>query len=320
MRAPLPLLMLSPALWVACADGPASETGTPLPPPCTDCAITDAHNYSLTSEMVGDVVKLKALTDATIDWSGLSVDVQGHGVQPTDVTQVLLVAFAELPPEAVMEGLARDQLTQSEVAIYVICEPEGATSCDLSDFGILSSTFDVEQYFLPSVQTWMVVPTRPGQQGGFSFLFLQADDGATATTATVTNTSASLEVDVDLASALPLVVPPGEAAIQLDWSGLTTDGLGNAMEARTIDQLWVARYDRPVSSLEGAIFDLELDALDLYTLDLAGGTSASLADLQGDTPFTGITTDSTWLLALRCSTCTHPAPRFMATLVADDGG
>ena len=319
MPAPKLPLQLLPALIVGCASGPAAESGDPLPPPCTDCTITDAHNYQLTSEMVGDVVKLKALTDATIDWSGLTVDVQGHALQPTDVTQVLLVAFAEISPETVMDGLARDQLTQSEVAIYVICEPEGATSCNLSDFSILSSTFEVEEYFLPSVKTWMVVPTRPGQQGGFSFLFLQADEGATATAASITNTSATLEVDVDLASATPLVVPAGEAAIQLDWSGLTTDGLGNAMEARTIDQLWVARYDRPISSLEGAIFDLELDALDLYTLDLNGGTSASLADLQGAEPFSGVTSDSTWLLALRCSTCTHPAPRFMATLIADGG-
>lgn len=311
-----------PFLLALACTGDGADTapaGVELPPPCTSCALTDAHNYALTSEMDGAVVQLQAETDATIEWSALTEDVQGHAVAPGDVEQVLLVAFAEIPPQEVMDGLAADQLTQSEVAFYLICEPEGATSCQLSDFAILGSTFDVEEYFLPSVQTWMIIPTRPGQQGGFSFLFLQASDDSTATTASIDDETASLTVEVDLAGATPLVFPAGEAAIRLDWSGLETDGLGNPMEPRTIDQLWVARYDEPVSALEDKIFDLEIDAAELWTLDLSGGTSADLAALEGPRAFPGLAAGETWLLALRCSTCTHPAPRFMTTLVAAEG-
>ncbi len=323
MRPPLPHPLLIACALGACtgADQAPSggDSGADLGPPCSTCLLADEQNYSITSQMSVEVVQLEALSDATVDWSALQTDVQGHPVLPGEIDRVLLVAFAELPPDAVMEGLAQDQLTQSEVAFYLICEPEGATSCSLSDFAILGSTFDVETYFLPSVATWMIVPQTTGQQGGRSFLFLQAAEGVGRTEARITDQTGSLTVEVDLRGQRPLVLAAGDPAITLDWSGLTVDALGNPMQARTLDGLFVARYDATLAELEQRVFDLETDAAELWTMDLGSGTTADLSLMDGPRPFPGVAPGETWLMALRCSTCTHPAPRFMTALRATDG-
>lgn len=302
-------------LLAACTSTQDTGAGDPLPPPCSDCDLVDDNNYAMATTLTADVVQLQAETDATIDWSALTVDVQGHPVQDGDISQVLLVAFAELPPDEVAEGLAKDQLTQSEAAFYLICEAEGRTSCQLSEFSILGSSFDVAEYFLPQVQSWLLIPSNAGAQGGRSFLFVQANDDVTDTTARIDNDTSTLAASTDLLSLTPLVVPEGEPDIALDWTGLETDGLGNPMDPRTLTSLWVARYDEPIDVLEERLFDLELMANEIWTLDLAGGTDATTADLQGDRPFPGFSSDQTWLLSLRCTVCTHPAPRFITQVV-----
>jgi hypothetical protein len=71
-----------------------------------------------------------------------------------------------------------------------------------------------------------------------------------------------------------------------------------------------------VAEIEASFLDIELLASDLYTLQLDGGTTASLSGLvtaEGKV-FEGFDTSSTWLLALRCTRCTNPAPIFLTVL------
>ena len=66
-----------------------------------------------------------------------------------------------------------------------------------------------------------------------------------------------------------------------------------------------------VSALAEDFLDLEQLAEDRWELDVTGRTSASLGELDG---FGGVDADHRWLLALRCSTCRNPAPRFLTVL------
>ena len=298
-----------------CAAG--GDTGD-FGPGCSDCTLEDANNYSLSSTLDVDVFTLKAQTDAVIDWSGLTTDVQGQPVSPGDVDQVLLVAFLELEPEEIAAGLASDSLDQGDATLFVICSPEGVTRCALSDFSILGSSLDVEEVFLPDAATWLVALQTTGGVGARSFVFLKATEQATETTVSVGNDTAALSVDVDLRGLVPLAVLPG-AVPRLEWGELETDGLGNPMDLSSLDSLVVLRSAWDVDQAAASILDLEREAADSWSLALDGGVDADLAALEGDTAFTGFSDEGTWWLGFKCSGCTHPAPRFLTRVVLGEG-
>jgi hypothetical protein len=308
--------------WLASCGGP--EAGAPddtgeagYGPGCAECVLADGHNYSLSSTLDAEVYELAAQTDAIIDWSGLTVDVQGQPVAAGDVDRVVLVAFLQLSPDEIATGLATDTLQQSDATLFVVCEPDGATQCALSEFSILGSSLDVEEVFLADQGTWLVVPSTQGQVGGRTFAFLQASSTSTATTAAFDNETAALGVDVDLRSLDPLVVVEGGELI-VQWGALTQDGLGNPMQVSSLNQLLVARSPWAVSDVEANILDLERDATELWSMDLGGGAEADLSELVGPRPFEGLDGSGTWWLGLRCSGCQHPAPRFLTQMVLGD--
>ena len=104
----------------------------------------------------------------------------------------------------------------------------------------------------------------------------------------------------------------------LDWSDLTTDGRGNEFSHTSVDGIMVGRYESLTpSDLESQFLDLEYIADELWTMELTGGSTADLSDLSGDTPFTDFSGEGTWILALRCSLCSNPAPLFLTTLVPE---
>lgn len=120
--------------------------------------------------------------------------------------------------------------------------------------------------------------------------------------------STVLSVDVDLTSLQRPLVTTNTASLSLDWSQLTTNGFGRPWVSGDIDQVLLGRYDNyMVADLEDDFLDIEIDADQLWTLDLDGGSVADLSELAD---FSGCDDQATWLLALRCTTCTNPAPPF----------
>lgn len=311
-----PLLLSLSACLSGAGDGASlGDSGEAGPGPgCVDCVLRDTHNYTLSSTLDARVFALAPQTDAVLDWGGLAVDVQGQAVAPGDIDRVLLVAFLRLSPEEIAEGLAADRLAQSDAALFVTCAPQGATRCALSEFSILGSTLDVEEVFLADIGTWLVALTTGGSVGGRSFAFLQAVTGATATEARLDSHTAALAVDVDLGSLRPLAVARGVAPT-VSWAGLGRDGLGNPIQLSNLNELMVARSAWDARTVESHILDLEREAEEVWTLPLGGSPSADLSDLVGPRPFPGIDADGTWWLALRCTGCNHPAPRFLTRLI-----
>ncbi len=295
---------------VACA-GPA-DSGDPAPPACTDCALTDADNYTYSASLSADVVPVAAGQDVRVSWDGLDHDVHGHARgERFEVTQALLVAFGDLSPDEVLDKLASDALQQAAIALYASCTPTD-DGCDLSDFNVFGRTFELEQYFTQGSGTWLVILTSSSEPGGHAFVFLEPRDDSAARGVAVTDATSAIDVSVDLADRppVPIVV---DGASTLSWDAVTVDGLGNPLAAHQLDRLVVGAYpDLGLAELEGRVFDLEALADPLWEADIAGRTSISLGELADAADLEGLRSAEASLVALYCSSCLNPAPKIVA--------
>jgi hypothetical protein len=312
----LPLLprLLLPLLGAILAGGCVPVDDSAGIVPCTSCSLTDANNFAYSAALDIDVVPVAANAPVRIDWSGLTHDVQGHPLDlATDIAGARLIAFRDITPAAVARGLANDDLEQADVSLFVTCTPT-TPGCGLDEFGVLGNPVDVPTYFSEGSATWLVALTSTFEAGAAAFVFLEPKDASLVTSAAIGDDTSALDVDVDFASLTPVVVPAGEAALHLDWSGLTRDGLGNELSLDAIDGIFLGRYTESPAELEGRVFDLETLAAETWEAPVDGLRSLGLGTLRGDTVFAGIDDTSTWLLALRCSSCINPTPRFVTFL------
>jgi len=279
--------------------------------PCGECGLTDAQNYAYTSELSIGELPLPELVDSTVRWDGLTRDLRGDALDPID--EARLIAFRDLAPDEIAWALSHDALYQADVALYVTCATT-AGRCALSEFGMMGNALGIQDYFEAGSATWLLVLGQAGglQVEGLAFLSPQADGAAPE--AVVTDDTSRLDVEVDLHSLTPVVVAPFETGIRLDWSGLAHDGLGDALDPDTVDELWVGRFAQTPAELEVRIFELESLAESSWTAIVSGTTSASLTQLEGTAPFAGIDRTGTWVAALRCHGCTNPAPRLLTFL------
>jgi hypothetical protein len=307
---PLPLLAL--LCFTACEpDGGGEE---PVDPP-RQTALIDAHSFNYQATMVAAEQALAEYNDSTISWDDLGQDVHGRPLDPLlDVDDATLLLFPDLTRAEVSDGLVKDQLQQSDVGLFMICTPDDS-SCRLDEFGILGSYPGIAEYFEEDQGSWLVMLGADDEVGGLAYLFLRPDAGSSATTATIEDETSALFLDVDLRSTLPVPVA-ADGDTELDWSGLTRDGLGNDIPLYKLDELLLGRYDVGLETIEEQFYDLEALAETLWTLEVPQIDSAHLSELTtaAGEPFEGFTGEATWLLAIRCSTCNNPMPRFVGVL------
>lgn len=279
---------------------------------CQSCTLRDEQNFRYQADLEVEVLPVPAGVDLRVDWSALQVDLQGHPIDPQGgIAEAHVVVFPELRPDEVALRLTTEGVLATDIQLYMSCAPVG-TGCDLSAFSLFGSTLDVGEVFVPGSGSWLVLVEPASGVGAAGLLFLSPEEGVAPTLASVRSDSATLEVEVDLGSLEPLVLPAGSRAPVLDWSALRTNGLGQALEPEYIDRLQIARFDLGVEELEQQVFDLEGLATGWWELDVEGSTQVSLDALPED--FLGIDADGTWLLALSCSSCEVPAPRFVTVL------
>ena len=300
-------------IFLSCTDG-KKETTEPVVEPCVDCVLQDSSNYSFTSDIDIATFPLQPQSDVLIDWTGLSSDVQGHAVTEGMVNQVSLVVFLNLDTEEIKSRLANDTLLQADISLYLLCTPE-EEQCSLGDFGILQANLYAPDHFEDGQGIWMLALRSPDTLGAHSFAFLIPDETSTETQMLIDNETASLHVDVDFRNMQPLLVPASTNQISIDWRELTKDGLGNDAEPSKIDGLFVGRYSRSLEELENDFFDLDREYQEFWSMSLDNEGVADLSGLEG---FGGFDNNSTWLLALQCSTCLNPAPRFITQVVVPE--
>lgn len=325
----LPLLL---ALGAACAqpcEGGEGDEGCGEADPAADddacpdegaeVVFADGNGYAFDGALDIASTDLADGVEPVFDWSGLTRDLQGHPLDPaSEVDNAAVVVLRDVTEEEVEHGLSNDSLEQSAVALYVSWEPAGATEAALGDMTMLGTDIDVEQYFHEGYGVWLLVLTTgtvPGV-GTRMAAFFRPVPGAPDTRLVVTDESTVLDYEVDLESLAPVALPAGSAQVTVDWSGIATDARGDPFVASDVDQLTVGRYEGLTpAGLEAVFLDLDLIADASWTMGVSGASRASLGALEGDSgPFPGVDGDSTWVLALRCSTCTNPAPPFLALL------
>jgi len=304
------------ALSLACA--PPHDPASGLPDPSGEVVLTDANNYDFRGDLDGPTVPLAEYADASLAWSGLVEDLQCHELDPVeDIDTAALMIFPLLSEEEVEVGLALDTLRQVDLGAYLEFQPGSSTTATLSDFTFFGTEADIWQDFDEGSGTWLVTLNTGVQVGAGSrmFVFLEPSPVSEDTHVEIAEGCGVLDSEADLEALRPAPVLE-EGPWEVDWSAVTTNGSGVPFQANRVDEVSLARFDEEVSVLEQDFLDLEFLAAEHYRLEHPGGYSADLADLvdeQGRS-FGGFGADGTWLLALRCGTCSNPAPLFLTAL------
>ena len=299
--------------FLGCFGNP-KDSGQPAVAPCVDCTLQNHNNYKYSSALDIRQYPLQPQSNALIEWSDLQIDVQGHSVEAEMIEQLTLVAFLHLTPEEIEEKLADDTLLQADISLYVVCTPENQR-CELGDFGILGASLYVPEHFTDGQGVWMLALRSASTRGAHSFAFLIPDQSSSATEVNIDSTTADLQVDVHFTEHTPLLVQRDNPDVHIDWRELTIDGLGNETDPSKMDELFVAQYNGDLEDLERRFFTLDREYQQFWEMNLDSSGTTSLLGLQGETEFAGFSDEGTWLLALLCSTCLNPAPRFITSVV-----
>lgn len=318
--------------WLAClgvlamlgCTGGDTDTGEPGERPDESGALPleDRHNYTYEGSLSVPSRAAPAQTDFGLDWSGLTIDLQCHGLDPvTDINNIMLITFPYLSQDEIEVHMSEDSLLQSDIGGFVNFETEGATTASLSDFKFLGNEAQIVERFEADAGTWMLMFATGTELGvgGRWLEFLAPTDGASETQGFAGNCDV-LDFEADLVGADVLPVLP-EGPWLVDWTALSRNGRGAELDDDGIDGLMVARYDDlSVNDLQDQFLDIELLADAVWTAPIEGGRTADLsaATTADGAPLTAIDPDSTWLFALRCSRCANPAPLFLTVLAPRD--
>jgi len=275
--------------------------------------LEDAQNYAFSTSLTADCQTVPAGEDSLVDWSGLDTDLQGHAMDPTtEVDEVRLVKFPHLTREEVLAAISANAIEQPDLEGYANYKPaSGETSAVFSSFTFFGTPVNPPVDIVADGSTYLA-SALTGLYEYRMLAFFCPEEGAPAATVHLDPDSAVLTFDVDIDAGDP--VPPD--GTEVDWTGLTTDGLGNAFPLSNIDGLMLARYDQSIAELEEAFFDLLLLADPAWEADVEGVGSLDLTTLEtaAGEPWESFDAEGTWLLALRCSTCTNPAPLFLGVV------
>lgn len=312
-----PLLALILFSCITKPDLPDADdsTGLDTAPPSPDMVLVDANNYSFTGVFDAPTVRTAELTDLQISWADVEDDIQCHPLDPVaDIDNLAFMLFPHLTETEVEVGLSTGTLGQADLQVYLSYAPEDATTAHLTDLTFFGTDADVETFYAEGNGTVLLL-LATGQSvgvGARNLLFVEPHTDETNTDVSFSDGCGLLDVSADLTSLTPLRVAPA-GPWTVDWSNVTLDGQGGAINPNNIDQLMVAYYETLTpAELEATLFDLELLADDVWVMEHDGGTTAALDTLSNsDGPFGGFTASGTWLLALRCTLCPNPAPLFL---------
>jgi hypothetical protein len=155
--------------------------------------------------------------------------------------------------------------------------------------------------------------------------FFDPSPDETNTEVRMTNGSTTLHYEADLSSLRSILVPAGTPDIVIDWidnDALLENAMGGEWISTKITDVLVAHYlTRTPPDLVEEFLDLERIADGgMWGIFLSAGQRVNLARLttgldgaSGD-PFPGIDDVGTWIAALKCGSCSNPAPWFLSVI------
>lgn len=280
--------------------------------------LVNENNYSWSGGLVIPSFQTAEHVDVHMDFSALTVDMLCHDMDPVaDVDTLGLTRFPRLTQDEVATGLTNNSLLQADTNGYLSCEPGDETSCELSEFNFGGTFYDAIPTYDEAGGVYLLVVatgSTPGQ-GGLYLAFLEPLASSVETNVSLTDDCGVVDYDVNMESLSKLELP-AEGPWEIDWSNVSISGNGQPVVPGKLDEVLVGHYTQTPAEIQAQFTDLEPLASELYKLELTGGTDADLsglADADGKA-FPGFTTDGTWVLGLRCTSCTNPAPIFLTVI------
>jgi hypothetical protein len=298
------------------------------------CA-ADANNYSFMSTLMVAETAVMPRTELSFDWSALTQDFSMHDISPTGDIDMVSVIIWRVDNAELAVKLNEDDLSQQDFeAIAMVYTENAITDAKLFEFTEFGEPIDssilvdyLDPTLFPPENHAYTVMASTGEEPGKGTRMVQGfrmDDTSTNSTVTLDVDSTTMEHEVDLTSLRPVTVPAGKSDLTIDWSELDTNAMGAEFDPRAITEVVVGKFSQTPTELEGMFLDLDLIAQELYWGDVLAGSSFSLqeAATRADMPvgsaagtaFSGIDDSGTWLVGLRCGTCTNPAPWFLTIL------
>jgi len=278
-------------------------------------------------------------TPLTFDWSGLSKDFLGNGLDPKkDIGIVSLIPWS-LTVDQVQTKMDTEDLDNQYIISNVplsLKTDANLTSTKLFDLTLNGGTIgdggtlsesQVLSYFDPSKwdpasnsYTFLVASgTTPGKGSKMIQSFV-LDPSSTNTNVSVTNTSTQLQFTAVLDKLAPTGVTGGTGSITIDWNKLATSAMGRSFFPTDIDRVIVGHYTQTPVQLQSndTFLRIESIATALYSKELDTTTTkldlSTLTD-SSNNAFPGIDGTGTWIVALQClNNCRNPAPLYLAIL------
>ncbi len=303
------------------------------------------NDYAFTSTLSFPPIAVKPDSNLTFEWGGTTKDFLKHSLDPMNNVDSVNLMLWKLTQSELETKLNDDALAQRDLAIIAtVYTQKMLTSSELFDFTSVGTPLTPCQ-ILPFVQAlnpdpnghpecadWAMnvgdgydpaahiytVMLATGEELGQGTRMIQSfklDPASTNTTVTIDSTSTVLDYSVDLHSLTPTMVPAGTPALSIDWTGLTTNGLGKPFN-KPITRARIGRYTQTPAEMEAQFLDLDMIADKMWSADVPGGMTMDLSQLTDDMgqPFPGIDASYTWIVALDCGSCANPAPWYLSLL------
>ena len=273
-------------------------------------------NYEFSSTLSVNAQEFASGQDAVVDWSDLNVDQLEKPMSPDEIDQLIIVRFEDLSRAEVLDKAAKDCLQQKDITGVVETFPsEGAYQSSFSEFQLIGYQVDPEEQFQEGMGTFLLQAYTDGVPGVRMLSFLEPSDSSDNLDLYLKNDSASVDYSVDLSAGqrLPL------STTLIDWAQLAVPTECGSFPINKYDWLMLAHYETAsLSSLESDFLRVDELATEIWNADIEGRSTYDLLTLvsDGGEPFTGFSDQGIWILALRCTTCSNPAPPFL-TLVGD---
>lgn len=328
-----------PLMTLACKSSSESSPSVT----CTDGTIiaAEANDYTFSSSLMLHPVKVKPMSDLTFNWGGVTQDFVHQPVNAVTDLNAIFLLLVNLPSATLAMQLNDDTFSTSTIAIpgpppsYL--PTGGVTMANLygnfmGAYGAIDATMAAQYLdaatYTPTNSTFVLAAQTGTSMIGNGIRMLQSfelDPSSTNTTVTMTNSSTTLTYKADMHSLHPTGVPVGTAALTLDWTTLSTNGLGvtlsdnsspGSVPRTNIGSAIVGHYTQTPSELESQFLDLQTLATELYTADIPSGTTLDFTTLvdKNNQSFPGIDATGTWVVALICTGCRNPAPYYLTIL------
>jgi len=314
-KAPSPPIEMPPT-----TPSPTGETGQPVADPTADTAGTAGWRWteasSHTTATTIDLGEISALAqqDLTVTWSALTRDARGREITPATVAEVVLLEVSGDDRDAILTAMQGRGPTPDDVVDWWSVESGGGNFIRLSDLSALGAPFVPNAYFTTDApRSWLLV-LRDASGAMVHAAWLQPQAGGIGQVSITDATSSWSRVDTLREF---LMTTPGEPGT-LIWSDLSTDSHGDPLSGDLTDELAV--FSLPAGETPTPLLDVRGRATSWYSRKLQGQTEADLGLLRDEalSAFPGFSTDASWFVALRCSTCMHPDPLRLTGIIVQE--